>query len=100
MPPSSADHCWKSCLARCFTAKSSSPQTIASGLDLAPAISVGFQFAAGFVHFVEDRAHVLHLGEQRGGNKNGFLLRGSQRQAVARPRVQFDNFRSEEHTSE
>src|ERR1017187_5361291 len=92
MPPSSADHSVKICLARWVTAKSSSPQTSASGLDRATAISIGFQFAAGFVHLVEDFAHVLDLLEQRCGNKNRFFLRGGQRQAVARPRVQLDNF--------
>src|ERR1035437_5668685 len=92
LTPSAADHCWKSCLARCFTAKSSSPQTSASGWEFAPAISVGFQFAAGFVHLVEDFAHVLHLLEHGAGHKNRFFLRGSQRQAVARTRVQLDDF--------
>ena len=53
------------------------------------------RFAASLVDAVEDFAHVFDLFEEVGGNVNRTFLRGGQRQAIARARVDFHDLAGE-----
>ena len=50
---------------------------------------------AGIIHPLQRFAHVLDLFPERGGNEDGLVLRGGEGEAIARARVEFDEFAAE-----
>src|SRR5207247_1472203 len=90
--------CWKTSRARCLTPNSSSPsiKTI-SGRREGGAEEAGLRlvFAAIFVDALQDFGHVFHLFEKGTGDVDRPLLGGGNGQAVARARIDLDQFAAE-----
>src|SRR5437879_90926 len=87
-------------LARCLTAKSSSPQTSETGAESRAADgadrAIGlFRLAAVLVNSIQHLAHVFDLFEERIGDVDGTFLSGGQREAIAGTGIDFDNFTGE-----